>query len=93
MAVQTQTPTIGQYGQAADAIIGGGVFSALSGNQYGGQTSNPTQYGQGIVEWILVLVAVIALVVAYEADSKVGSALLVIIVLLMLYSAHARGIV
>lgn len=89
MAIATQQ----DYGNAFDAIFTGGALGALSNTATAGTTSNPANYGQGIVEWALVLVAIIALVVAYEADSRVGSGLLVIVVLLMLYSAHSRGVV
>jgi hypothetical protein len=74
-------------GSGGNAIGLPGAPGAASGRAIG------ADFGAGIIEWLLVLVAIITLVVAFEADSKIGAGLLVIFVLLMLYSAHRQGIV
>ena len=84
-------------GDALSGIItGANQFALASPTQFAASQYAPPPQISGalsnpLAEWILVLVGIIIIAIAFDRNSKFGTYLLVIIVLLMTFAAQKKG--
>jgi hypothetical protein len=77
-----------------DPIGGLPPLTLPKNNSDSGSNTLATGYlSTALVEWLLALIAIVIVAIAYEKDRRLGGMLLLIVALLMLRSAYERKLI